>query len=76
MDSLWFKEPPATGEARCVWLYHIAHKIHEHGLPTLAEVFHCSYYGLLFMEGGNKWYVWTALPILVVTVIAMMKGGE
>lgn len=50
--------------------------LHNHTLLQMAEAgFHCAYFGLLFVDHfmGTKLYIWTALPLLVVT-LAHFRG--
>ena len=53
----------------------------HHTLEIGKELFHCAYFGLLFVHhvGSFKWYLYTALPLFIITALAIVStkiGGN
>lgn len=44
-----------------------------HFMEVIEKAVHIAYCGLLFIEGGPKWYVWCALPLLIVSTISVFS---
>lgn len=77
MFSIWFCKAPTPVEGRCPDFLEFLHRQHYH-LEFSKELIHCAYFGLLFIEGAGKaWYAYTAVPLLLLTVLAIlsMKGN-
>lgn len=64
--------PPAVKPPEWKLTEVFGHILHNHTLLQMAEAgFHCAYFGLLFVDHfmGTKLYIWTALPLLIVTLV-------
>jgi hypothetical protein len=42
-------------------------------LEVSKEFLHCAYFAFLFIEGSAKYYVWVALPLLVITALTIVS---
>lgn len=51
------------------WAMHLLHN--SSFLHALETSLHCAYFGLILVDSfiGTKFYIWTALPLLILTLM-------